>query len=58
MKVLKYRLKKQGSELVTNYNQLKLQSSDRKYYKADVADTEQLFRLIQFIPSAKAEQLR
>jgi hypothetical protein len=45
-KVLKSRLKKEGSELVTNCNQLKLQSSDGKFYKTDVADTEQLFRLI------------
>lgn len=50
-KVLKSRLKKEGSELVTNCNQLKLQSSDGKFYKTDVADTEQLFRLIQSVPS-------
>jgi len=43
-KVLKNRLKKEGSELVTNCNQLKMQSSDGKFYKTDVADTEQLFR--------------
>ncbi len=53
-KVLKHRLAKEGSELVTNCNQLKMQSSDGKYYKTDVADTEQLFRLIQSIPSPKA----
>jgi len=46
-KVLKHRLSKEGSELVTNCNQLKMPSSDGKYYKTDVADTEQLFRLIQ-----------
>ena len=46
-KVLKSRLKKEGSELVTNCNQLKMESSDGKYYKTDVADTEQLLRLIQ-----------
>ena len=46
-KVLKNRLKKEGSELVTNCNQLKLISSDGKYYKTDVADTEQILRLIQ-----------
>jgi len=57
-KVLKSRLKKEGSELVTNCNQLKLQSSDGKYYKTDVADTEQLFRLIQSIPSHKAEPFK
>jgi len=45
-KVLKNRLKKEGSELVTNCNQLKMQSVDGKYYKTDVADTQQLFRLI------------
>lgn len=54
-KVLKHRLVKEGSELVTDCNQLKMQSSDGKYYKTDVADTEQLFRLIQSIPSPKAE---
>lgn len=57
-KVLKSRLKKEGSVLVTNCNQLKLQSSDGKYYKTDVADTEQLFRLIQSIPSHKAEPFK
>ncbi len=41
-KVLKSRLKKEGSELVTNCNQLKLESSDGKFYKTDVADTELL----------------
>ena len=46
--VLKLRLKKEGSQLATNCSQLKLQSSDGKFYKTDVADTEQLFRLIQF----------
>ena len=57
-KVLKHRLIKEGSELVTNCNQLKMQSSDGKFYKTDVADTEQLFRLIQSIPSPKAEPLK
>lgn len=57
-KVLKNRLKKEGSQLVTNCNQLKLQSSDGKYYKTDVASTEQLFRLIQSIPSPKAEPFK
>jgi hypothetical protein len=57
-KVLKNRLKKEGSELVTNCNQLKMQSSDGKYYITDVADTEQLFRLIQTIPSPKAEPFK
>ena len=57
-KVLKHRLAKEGSQLVTNCNQLKMQSSDGKYYKTDVADTEQLFRLIQSIPSPKAEPFK
>ena len=57
-KVLKNRLKKEGNESVTNCNQLKLQSSDGKFYKTDVADTEQLFRLIQSIPSKKAEPFK
>lgn len=57
-KVLKHRLSKEGSQLVTNCNQLKMQSSDGKYYKTDVADTEQLFRLIQSIPSPKAEPFK
>ena len=57
-KVLKSRLNKEGSQLVTNCNQLKMLSSDGKYYKTDVADTEQLFRLIQSIPSRKAEPFK
>ena len=57
-KVLKNRLKKEGSELVTNCNQLKMQSADGKYYKTDVADTEQLFRLIQSCFSPKAEPFK
>lgn len=57
-KVLKNRLKKEGSELVTNCNQLKLVSSDGKYYKTDVADTEQILRLIQSIPSPKVEPFK
>jgi hypothetical protein len=57
-KVLKNRLKKEGSQLVTNCNQLKMVSSDGKYYKTDVADTEQLFRLIQSVPSPKAEPFK
>jgi len=57
-KVLKHRLTKEGSELVTNCNQLKMQSSDGKFYKTDVADTEQLFRLIQSVPSPKAEPFK
>jgi hypothetical protein len=57
-KVLKNRLKKEGSQLVTNCNQLKMESSDGKFYKTDVADTEQLFRLIQSVPSKKAEPFK
>ena len=57
-KVLKHRLKKEGNESVTNCNQLKLRSSDGKSYKTDVADTEQLFRIIQSIPSPKAEAIK
>lgn len=57
-KVLKNRLKKEGNQSVTNCNQLKMPSSDGKYYKTDVADTEQLFRLIQSIPSPKAEPFK
>ena len=56
--VLKTRLKKEGSELTTKCSQLKTQSSDGKYYKTDVADTEQLFRLIQSIPSPQAEPFK
>lgn len=56
--VLKVRLKKEGSQLATNCSQLKMQSSDGKFYKTDVADTEQLFRLIQSIPSPKAEPFK
>src|SRR6185312_3954120 len=56
--VLKTRLRKEGSELATNCSQLKLQSIDGKFYKTDVADTEQLLRLIQSIPSPKAEPFK
>lgn len=57
-KVLKHRLRKEGNESVTNCNQLKLPSTDGKYYKTDVVTTEQLFRLIQSIPSPKAEPFK
>ncbi len=57
-KVLKNRLKKEGNESVTNCNQLKLQSDDGKFYKTDVGDAEQIFRLIQSIPSPKAEPFK
>jgi hypothetical protein len=56
--VLKTRLKKEGSQLATDCSQLKLQSADGKYYLTDVADTEQLLRLIQSIPSPKAEPFK
>jgi prophage antirepressor-like protein len=56
--VLKTRLKKEGSQLSTNCNQLKMQSADGKFYKTDVADVEQIFRLIQSIPSPKAEPFK
>ena len=57
-KVLKNRLRKEGNESVTNCNQLKLPASDRKSYLTDVADTEQVFRLIQSVPSKKAEPFK
>ena len=57
-KVLKSRLKKEGNQSVTNCNQLKLKAADGKFYKTDVADQEQLFRLIQSIPSPKAEPFK
>src|SRR3972149_9515406 len=52
---LKSKLKKEGSELSEKIGQLKMISSDGKNYKTDVADTEQLLRLIQTIPSPNAE---
>ncbi len=55
---LKSKLKKEGSELSEKIGQLKVQSSDGKFYQTDVADTEQLFRLIQSIPSPKAEPFK
>jgi hypothetical protein len=56
--VLKTRLKAEGSQLTTNCSQLKMQAADGKFYLTDVADTEQLFRLIQSIPSPKAEPFK
>ena len=56
--VLKNRLRKEGSQLVTNCNQLKLPSADGKLYKTDVASIETLLRLIQSVPSPKAEPLK
>ena len=56
-KVLKNRLKKEGSEVVTNCNRLKLTAQDGKKYLTDVADAETLLRLVQSIPSPKAEPI-
>jgi len=57
-RVLKKRLKDEGNESVTNCNALKMPASDGKMRLTDVADTEQLFRLIQSIPSPKAEPFK
>ena len=58
-KVLKNRLKKEGSELVTNCNRLKLRSQkDGKTYNTDVLDTKGVLRLVQSIPSPKAEPFK
>ena len=56
--VLKARLKSEGSELTTNCSQLKMKAADGKMYLTDVADVEQVFRLIQSIPSPKAEPFK
>jgi prophage antirepressor-like protein len=55
---LKGKLKKEGSELSEKIGQLKMPSADGKLYKTDIIDTEQLFRLVQSIPSAKAEPFK
>ena len=55
---LKSKLKTEGSELSANIGQLKMQSDDGKYYMTDVADTETLFRIIQSIPSPKAQTFK
>ncbi len=57
-KVLKYRLKKEGNESVTNCNQLKLKAKDGKYYNTDVVDIEGMFRIIESIPSKNAEPIK
>lgn len=57
-RVLKMRLKDEGNESVTNCNALKMHAADGKMRLTDVADTEQLFRLIQSIPSPKAEPFK
>lgn len=55
---LKERLSKEGSQLVTNCHQLKMQASDGKFYKTDVANPETILRLIQSVPSPKAEPIK
>lgn len=57
-KVLKNRLNKEGSEVVTKCNQLKMRATDGKYYLTDTADTETMLRLIQSIPSPNAEPFK
>lgn len=56
--VLKTRLKKEGNELATICSQLKLKSSDGKYYNTDVCDIEGMFRIIESIPSKNAEPIK
>ncbi|MBN2858089.1 MAG: Bro-N domain-containing protein [Candidatus Delongbacteria bacterium] len=56
--VLKVRLKKEESELTTICSQLKMQASDGKYYLSDVSDVEGIFRIIQSVPSPKAEPFK
>ncbi len=57
-KVLKHRLIKEGSEVVTNCNQLKLPAADGKFYATDCANTESMLRIVQTIPSKKVEPLK
>ena len=57
-KWLKNKLSNEGSELVSNTNQLKMKSSDGKYYNTDVLDVRGIFRLIESIPSPKAEPMK
>lgn len=57
-KVLKFRLKKEGNETVTNCNQLKLKADDGKYRLTDVVDIEGMFRIIESIPSKNAEPIK
>jgi len=56
--VLKVRLKQEGSQLATNCSQLKMKSPDGKNYLTDVGDTEQILRLVQSVPSKKAEPFK
>jgi hypothetical protein len=55
---LKERLKKEGSESVTNCHQLKMEAGDGKKYLTDAADPKTLLRLIQSVPSPKAEPIK
>lgn len=55
---LKERLKKEGNQSVTNCHQLKMQASDGKFYLTDAADVETIFRLVQSVPSPKAEPIK
>ena len=57
-KVLKHRLNKEGSQLVTNCNQLKMPAADGKYYLTDAATAETLLRLVQSVPSPRAEPIK
>ncbi|MEK6846389.1 MAG: Bro-N domain-containing protein, partial [Nanoarchaeota archaeon] len=57
-KVLKHRLIEEGSEVVTNCNQLKLPAADGKYYETDCANTETLLRIVQSVPSKNAEHFK
>jgi len=57
-KVLKHRLNKEGSEVVTNCNQLKMKAIDGKMRQTDVADLESILRLVQSIPSKKSEPIK
>ena len=56
--VLKTRLKKEGSELATNCSQLKMKAADGKFYKTDALDVEGCLRLVQSVPSPKAEPVK
>ncbi len=56
--VLKTRLKKEGSELTTNCSQLKMKATDGKFYKTDALDVEGCLRLVQSVPSPKAEPVK
>ena len=57
-KWLKNKLNNEGSELVSNTNQLKMKSADGKYYNTDTLDTKGIFRLIESVPSPKAEPMK